>query len=190
MPKKLKLKGFDGSLKRELKKAIMGQITEALNKIQRLRENHPEPKTAEFSRGVKPVNSRVVVVTIVAVGIVAVVFVSIVVIALNVGNLKSNQNEFYTLENSFKEQEKGVNELMAFVIKANVRTDNQLQSLDSRINNETENRRDQVNNLTLTDNAYYLNLVKSILANTNQINYLDKYTKSLNSQIVKTTKER
>jgi hypothetical protein len=167
----------------------MGQITEALNKIQKSRKENQEKKSFDYVpvSGIRQFNSKIVVIAIIVAIVIVSVFISVVIIALDIGGTKSNQNQILTLEKSLKLQDKEINDLFSFLINTNSLSDNQIQNLNSRLKNEIENRKNQVDHLALIDNVYYLNLVKSTLSNTHQINFLDKYTKDLNSKIEKSS---
>ena len=131
----------------------MSHITEALNKAQELRQDHRgQKKAGDFKP--QPI-SRMLVISIIVTGAIVAFFINVVIIMFVIRSTKLNQKKIYNLEKSLKTQKKEMNNLIAF-----------------RLKNEIEDRKNQINNVGLIDNVYYINIMKSIIANTHQINYL------------------
>lgn len=153
----------------------MGKITNVLNKVQKSRQDQQDQEiSAPFyvNDGWKSYSKKVVVViaAIIATGAIPAVYIS---------------NEIYNLGKSVKMQEKRFNDLSIFLSNTKSLSDNQIQDINFRLMNEAEDRKIQINKLALIDKSYYFNLIKSINANTLQINYLDKYAENLENKLEK-----
>jgi hypothetical protein len=94
-------------------------------------------------------------------------------------------HEIYNLEKLLKKQEKRIDDLNALLVDTKNSSNLQIQNLNFRLKDEVEERRIQINKLLLNDDAFYTGLIKSLQADTRQINYLDGYTKHLNDEIEK-----
>jgi hypothetical protein len=151
----------------------MGKITNVLNKVQESRREHMDQKSADFfyTKNPEPINSKMfMMVTFI---------VAIIIAAVSVSHKINN------LEMSLKLQEKRVNDLTVLALNTKSLSSSQMQDVDFRLNNEAEDRKIQINNMALVDNTYYINIVKSILADAHRIDYLEKYTKNLKNEIDK-----
>ena len=145
----------------------MSLITKALNKVQESRQPPQEQRIMGVFQETDPNrdNIRMLVMTVIIVGAILAVFVSVVVIALDIRGTNSNQNDIYSLEKSLSLSQ------------------SQIRNLDFRLKTEIEDRNNQVSNLSSIDNVSYINIMKSIISNEHQIDYLNKYTKKLNQRI-------
>jgi hypothetical protein len=82
-------------------------------------------------------------------------------------------NEFANLERSINMQAKSINDLTALIISNKNLSDSQIQILTSRLKDEADVRKIEVNNVSLVDNDYYINIMKAITANTKRMNELE-----------------
>ena len=152
----------------------MGQITEALNKVQRLRDAYPTQRNPEIvqTKTVKSltIDPKFIAAGVIAAGITILVFVT---------------NEINHLQKSFNAQQEEIQGLDSYLGQDKSFSQDELHRVDYRLRNEALERKIQINNLTLIDSTYYNNIMKSILANSQQIDYLNDSTKNLKNEVEK-----
>jgi len=154
----------------------MSQITTILDKVQRSREGRKDHKTkgSFHISGIQSFDFNTIVMIFIASSIIAVVFISVIIIALDIGSEKTVQNNINNLKRTVSIQQQSIVELTDALNKTKSSLDDQLQMIRSNLEHETEDRKFQVNNLALIDNKYYVGLMKSIIVNSQQINYLNR----------------
>jgi hypothetical protein len=149
----------------------MGKITNVLNKVQESRQSNYQDQDISdlfYVKEAPHTKFRIIISVLITALIVAAVFMGYAI---------------YRLDRSIKSQEKRTDKLLTLVVNNKKQWDDQLGRLNFRFKNEAQDRKIEIGRLSLMDNGYYIAMMESIIADKNQINYLDKYTKYLKSRI-------
>jgi hypothetical protein len=150
----------------------MGKITNVLNKVQESRQELLERDISDLFDVKEPPkdNSKIILFVCITAALIAAILIGY---------------GFYQLEKTIKKQEKKTAELAVLLTGTKAMLNDRIQDLDSRFKVEAQDRKAEINKLSLVDNVYYIDLMKAIIADKNQIDYLDSYTRYLKTKIEK-----
>lgn len=138
----------------------MSSVISELNRVQARNQSHQDLRVPEFIQLKKVPQANFTLVT-------TVVITAVIIFAAYIIN-----EEFANLEKSINMQAKSLNDLTALIVNNKSLSERQIQALRSRVKDEADVRKIQIDNVSLVDNDYYINIMKAIAANTKQISGL------------------